>query len=188
MVEFNYGQKRTEAQAAATVASYVEPRGCFMQFVNNRWGWQSFSITGDTPCAHYVSHQLGLTTDSSASCRLKYIIRVSDLVDRLDSVELEDVQVGDVWARLKGERRSGGTAEPTSHCGRVIRVNDDADVPVITIKHCSSGQRRVAENDWASYFGRGGKFYRLQAEDDLPEAHINLRRFRVGLPLQGPMT
>lgn len=58
---FDYGVKRTAEEAEAEVDSYVEPRACFIMYVNNRFGWQAFSTTGDTPCAHYVSHILGLT-------------------------------------------------------------------------------------------------------------------------------
>ena len=47
---FNYGKRRTAAEASAEVDSYVQPRDCFIWYIDNKWGWQSFSATGDTPC------------------------------------------------------------------------------------------------------------------------------------------
>jgi len=185
---YNYGKKRTLQEAQSDTDSYVEPRECFIWFVNNQWGWQSFSSTGDTPCAHYVSHQLGLTTTSSTACRNKYVVRVSDLVARLNPVPLAEVEVGDVWARLKNEARAGGGKEPSSHCGLVLKVDRSGSTPVITIKHCSSGQKKVAENDWTKHFGGGGKFYRLPKNEVSPEAHANLRRFERGFAYQLPFS
>ena len=49
------------------------------------------------------------------------------------------------------------------HTGLVIRVTPAAQAggqPAITIRHDSSGQGRVAENDFATYFHGHGAFYR----------------------------
>jgi hypothetical protein len=190
MAEFNYGTKRTEAQAIAETDDYVEPHDCFISYINNRWGWQSFSTTGDTPCAHYVSHQLGLKAARGATCKLGYLVRVDDVVGRLGAaIDPAAVAVGDVWARRKGEARERGGKEPTSHCGMVLKVDhDDSGGVTITIKHCSSGQQKVATDDWATKFASGGKFYRLPAKEANAEMHANLHRFAKGFAYRKPFT
>jgi hypothetical protein len=50
------------------------------------------------------------------------------------------------------------------HCGIVRKVEPSKDAakdpnPKIEIEHCSSGQGKVATNDWAQYFKSAGKFY-----------------------------
>lgn len=190
----NYGKKRSLEEAADAVDDYVEPRDCFVWYINNQWGWQSFSATGDTPCAHYVAHQIGLSARSGVRCRLNYIVRVSDLVRRLgDPIAAIDAKPGDVWARQKGTRRSGGGNEPTSHCGMVVSADTTAGAqPKITIKHCSSGQRRVAVDDWGKRFGAGGYFYRVPAREVTVEFQRNLQRlvrgFAYELPHLGRLT
>jgi hypothetical protein len=182
-MEFNYGTKRTAAEAAKEVDAYVEPRECFIWHINSKWGFQSFSATGDTPCAHYVAHQLELKATNGVRCHLGYPVRVSDLVSRLgDPISIDEVKAGDVWARLKGANRGGGGNEPTSHCGMVRGVvrTEDGKPPVITIRHCSSGQRKVADDDWAKRFGSGGQFYRLPSRDASAAAHANLQRLVKG--------
>jgi hypothetical protein len=160
--EYDYGRKRTLAEAEQRVHSYVSPRECFVVFVNSKFGWQAYSETGDTPCAHYVSHEVGLTQKKGVRCRKDYLCRVKDVVARLgDPIAVADVKEGDVWARLKGESGAGGDTEPSSHCGMVLKVERGAGKPVtITIRHNSSKQRKLTEDDWAGYFKSGGKFYR----------------------------
>jgi len=189
MTSFNYGQKRTAIEAAAETDSYVEPHDCFIWYINNKWGWQSFSTTGDTPCAHYVSHQLGLKATKGVTCKLGYLVRVEDVVARLgQSIDVGNVAIGDVWARLKGAPSSAGGNEPTSHCGMVIKVEQGARGAKITIKHCSSGQKKVAEDDWAKRFGGGGRFYRLPAKEASIESHANLHRFAKGFTYRKPFS
>jgi hypothetical protein len=174
-------------QAVKDVDSYIEPHDCFVWFMNSREGYAP--IPG-TPCAHYVSHQLGMTREhpSDQVCAEKYLIRVEDVVARLDKIEVGDVQVGDVWARLKHAVRTGGGKEPTTHCGLVSKVDTSGDTPKITIKHCSSGQKKVAENDWTQFFAGGGAFYRLPARAKNAEQHANLQRFRKGFGYRRPFT
>jgi len=66
----------------------------------------------------------------------------------------DDVQAGDIWADYPH----------LGHCGLVVRIFDDTvgnkKVKRITIKHCSSGQGGVFENDFDIYFKGHGKFYR----------------------------
>lgn len=158
---FDYGRNRTLAEAQKRVHAYVDPRDCFVVYVNNTFGWQAYTETGDTPCAHYVAHKVDLTAKGT-TCRLGYLVRVKDVVARLgDPIDAKDVQEGDVWARLKGETGAGGDKEPTSHCGMVQSVTrTDNRPPTIVIRHCSSGQKKVADNDWAQYFKSGGRFYK----------------------------
>ena len=189
-MSFNYGKKRSAEDAAKEADGYVEPRECFIWYINNKWGWQSFSTTGDTPCAHYVAHQLGLTAIKGVTCKLGFLVRVDDLVARLGApIDVADVRVGDVWARLKGAARDGGGNEPTSHCGMVSRVEHQAAAkPVVTVKHCSSGQRKVAENDWTTHFGAGGRFYRLPSRESSVKANVNLQRFAKGFSYRPPFS
>ena len=49
--------KLTLKQAQAMVPAYVEPRDCFLEFANTAMGFRPLP---GTPCAHYVSHALGL--------------------------------------------------------------------------------------------------------------------------------
>lgn len=183
---FNYQLKRTVEQAIKEVDSYVEPRDCFITYIDNKWGYQSFSTTKDTPCAHYVSHQLGLK-GRGAVCHKGFLLRVSDLVGLLgDPIEPETVVAGDVWARLKGAHMTKGGKEPTSHCGMVESVSSDKTGLHIVIKHCSSGQRKVASNDWKQYFHSGGAFYRLPDRLKTAQAHANLQRFVKGFAFTDP--
>jgi hypothetical protein len=157
-------------------------------YISNQYGYQAFSRTGDTPCAHYVAHQLGLTASRGVRCHLDYLVRVTDVVGRLgDPIEADQVRPGDVWARLKGAKRSGGGNEPTSHCGMVVKVEPVAGGrPKITIRHCSSGQRKVAEDDWAKRFGAGGYFYRLPAKEQTAASHANVQRVIRGFDYRAP--
>jgi hypothetical protein len=188
-----YDVKRTLAQAQAEVDSYIEPRACFVLYTGNRWGWQAYSyFSANTPCAHYVSHLLEMKATTGTVCQRNYLIRVRDVVERLgEAIETAEVKVGDVWARLKGAKNSGGGLEPTSHCGMVSKVTLDDDGQTITIKHCSSGQQMVAENDWATHFRRSGYFYRPPQAMKSVTTEVNLDRLTRGFeyrPLRlGPL-
>lgn len=57
----------------------------------------------------------------------------------------------------------------------------------MSIKHCSSGQRRVAEDDWSRYFGAGGQFYRLPSRERKPETAMNLEDLVRGFGYRGPL-
>jgi hypothetical protein len=64
------------------------------------------------------------------------------------------VVVGNVWVNDKQD-----------HCGIVSKVDPPKNPtkdpnPDIEIQNCSSGQGKVAKNDWATYFKCGGKFYK----------------------------
>jgi hypothetical protein len=144
-------------------------------------------LTG-TPCAHYVAHQIGLkgTSPKDATCNEKFIVRVTDLIARLGApIDPSEVQVGDVWAVHQHGNRSQGK-DPASHCGMVFSVDRSSGTTAITIRHCSSGQKKVATNDWETYFHSSGAFYRVPAREASASSHANLSRFRKGFAYQAP--
>lgn len=138
--------------AVASVDGHVEPKRCFVTYQGgDRWT----AITG-TGCAHWVAHQKNINDNSQEHCLEGCKVRVPDLVRtrvRLTS-DLNQVQAGDIW-----------TNSAQTHCGIVIGVKKNATVqnptakPTITIQHDSSGQGKVATNDFA-FFGSQGGFYR----------------------------
>lgn len=178
--------KKTKEAAQEEVPSYIQPATCFIKYMNNARGWEQ--IIG-TPCAHYVSHILGVKASHALGgygCDEGNELRVRALLAQLSEIDAASVAVNDVWGRLKGDTNaSKKTTEPTDHCGIVYSVEDLADgTRKIGIRHNSSGQRKVAENDW-SYFGNGGKFYRLQSTTPAaPGAALNMVRSRFGIPIK----
>ncbi len=136
--------------ARGRVSRHVEPKDCFIWYVSND-NWQPIAGTG---CAHWVSHQLDVHTGGAGACCLSgFTYRVPVLVDTLTPVQdISQVMVNNVWA-----------SPSLDHTGIVIQVTPPAkagDRPAITIRHDSSGQGRVAENDFATYFHGHGSFYR----------------------------
>ena len=178
--------KKTKQAAQKEVPSYIQPATCFIVYMNNASGWEP--LTG-TPCAHYVSHILGIKASHALGgygCDDGYELRVRALLAQLSEIGTVSVAVNDVWGRLKGDTNaSKKSSEPTDHCGIVYSVEDLADgTRSISIRHNSSGQKKVAENDW-SYFGNGGKFYRLQSTTPVtPGTALNMVRSRFGLPIK----
>jgi hypothetical protein len=136
--------------ARGRVDRHVEPKDCFIWYVSND-NWQPITGTG---CAHWVSHQLNVRAGGDGACCLAgFTYRVPALVhSRAPVGSISNVRVNDIWA------------SPTlDHTGLVIRVFPPVQVggnPTITIRHDSSGQGRVAENDFATYFHGHGSFYR----------------------------
>lgn len=136
--------------ARGRVDRHVEPKDCFIWYVSND-NWQPITGTG---CAHWVSHQRGVHAGGTGDCCLAgFTYRVPILVhSRTRVASISQVRVNDIWA------------SPTlDHTGLVIRVGPPAHAggaPVITIRHDSSRQGRVAENDFATYFHGHGSFYR----------------------------
>ncbi len=136
--------------ARGRVNGHVEPKDCFIWYVSND-NWQPITGTG---CAHWVSHQLNVRAGGAGACCLAgFTYRVPILVHTRRPVSsVQDVMVNDIWA------------SPTlDHTGLVIRVTPPARTggqSAITIRHDSSGQGRVAENDFATYFHGHGAFYR----------------------------
>jgi len=136
--------------ARGRVDGHVEPKECFVWYVSND-NWQPIAGTG---CAHWVSHQLNIHAGGADACCLSgFTYRVTTLVySRTRVPDISTVRVNDIWA-----------SPANDHTGIVIRVVPPAQAggcPTITIRHDSSGQGRVAENDFARYFHGRGTFYR----------------------------
>jgi hypothetical protein len=145
---------QTEKDAIKKVDKHVEPKNCFIWFMDSKRGYEPIPGTG---CAHWIAHEKGWNNgkESSNGCKEKYLIRVKDVVKKSGSeVAVEDVCPGNVWVNDKQD-----------HCGIVRKVEPSKDPakdpnPKIEIEHCSSGQGKVAKNDWATHFKAGGKFYK----------------------------
>ena len=145
-------KKSTKSEAVARVDAHVFPKPCFVWYVNNQKGWSPIPGTG---CAHYVSHQLGIKGVKRA-CDAGYLFRVPDVVAGLVQVKNSEVQVGDIWTNLK-----------VDHTGLVVEVKPDpknSKLKQIVIEHCSSRQRGVVRNDWKTFFGGQGNFFRPRNE------------------------
>ena len=132
---------------------HVEPKECFVSYTGGTLGWKSIPGTG---CAHWVAHQLGITAPHINICALGYQFRVPDIISgarKIDRQE-EKVEINDIWANSN-----------QNHCGLVSNIEDvktgEKVIQKITIKHCSSNQGMVAENDFNSHFNGDGNFYRL---------------------------
>lgn len=168
---------KSKEEAQQEVPDYVEPGSCFITYIGTKAGYSTIS---GTPCAHFVSHRLEIKK-RHAGCDLGYEVRVRDLLLSLKEISVTEVQVGDVWARLKGSG-TGAHKEPSDHCGLVAAVENKGGKMTIAIQHDSSGQRLLATNDWADYFHSGGKFYRPQRSVEPPKAALNRARAAGGLP------
>jgi len=137
------------------VDRHVEPKDCFIWYVSND-NWQPITGTG---CAHWVAHQMNLHVGSAGDCCFSgFTYRVPVLVhSRRPVPDIQQVRVNDIWA-----------SPSLDHTGIVIQVTAQSSTkpgapppdPKITIRHDSSGQGRVAENDFATYFHGQGSFYR----------------------------
>lgn len=178
--------KKTLKEAQAEVPSYIEPSDCFVVYRNNALGWAPLE---GTPCAHYVAHILGIQASAALGgygCNSGCELRVKALLAQLEVIEVSSVVVNDVWGRLKGDVNSSTKgSEPTDHCGIVYSVETLPDgTRNFMIRHNSSGQKKVAENDWA-HFGKGGKFYRRPGTMPIgPATALNMTRSRFGLPIK----
>ena len=140
---------QTKKAAIAKVPSHVSPKACFVWFMDKHRGWEPIPGTG---CAHYVAHEIGLNTATYGrnGCLNGYHIRVPDLVRSLREIKPAEVKKGDVWANASKD-----------HTGIVSEVaRKDKKVVSVTIKHSSSRQHRIAEDDWKTHFQGGGTFYR----------------------------
>ena len=145
---------QSEADAVKKVSKHVEPKECFIWHMDNKKGYEPIPGTG---CAHWVAHKKNWNGGKPGSngCNKNFLIRVKDVKSKAGSaVEPADVQVGNVWVN-----------KDASHCGLVSKVSPSKDPkkdpnPAIEIEHCSSGQGKVAKNDWASHFKGEGTFHK----------------------------
>ena len=148
---------QSEKDAVKQVDKHVSPKECFVWFMDNKRGYEPIPGTG---CAHWVAHEKGWNSgkESSNGCKKNYLIRVKDIVSKSGSeVAVKDVVVGNVWWNGKDGK--------DGHCGIVSKVTPPKDPakdpnPTIEIENCSSGQGKVAKNDWATYLKGVGKFYK----------------------------
>jgi hypothetical protein len=138
------------AAARGRVHKHVEPKDCFIWYKSNN-NWQPIVGTG---CAHWVSHEMGIHAGSGGDrCLAGFTYRVKTLVSSRTRIpDISKVTANNIWA------------SPTlDHTGLILRVVPPAKPggpPKITIRHDSSGQGRVADNDFATYFKGKGTFYR----------------------------
>jgi hypothetical protein len=137
--------------AVGRVNSHVQPPDCFVWYVGGSQGWQPIPGTG---CAHWVAHQRNIRVASAGTnvCLEGHPIRVPTILQGKSEVALANVQVDDIWANSE-----------LSHTGLVIRVTEDRarrGMRNITIRHDSSRQGGVNDNDFATYFKGQGRFYR----------------------------
>jgi hypothetical protein len=136
--------------AQSAVDRHVEPKDCFIWYVRNN-DWEPITGTG---CAHWVAHQLNIRSGShSDQCLAGFTYRVPVLVGGHSQVpDIQHVRVNDIYVTPRRD-----------HTGLVVRVtpaHQAGGQPSITIRHDSSGQGRVAENDFASFFHGQGDFFR----------------------------
>jgi hypothetical protein len=138
------------AVARSSVDTHVEPKSCFVWYEGGAQGWQPIPGTG---CAHWVLHQLNHKTGAQgAMCLDGYSIRVSDVIFGRLLVDLADVKINDIYVTPK--------ADHTGLVSRVFPATTSSNQVHIMIRHDSSGQGKVAENEFATYFHGQGRFYR----------------------------
>jgi hypothetical protein len=133
--------------ARGRVDRHIRPQDCFIWYVSND-NWQPITGTG---CAHWVSHQLNINAGTADEhCLSGFTYRVRTLVfSRTRVLNISQVRVNDIW-----------TSPTYDHTGLVVRVTPAkaGGQPAITIRHDSSRQGGVAENDFATYFHGRGSF------------------------------
>lgn len=141
---------QTAIQAARTrVDRHVQPPSCFVWYEGGTQGWQPIPGTG---CAHWVAHQLGMRSTALANvCLEGFPIRVPTVIQGKTEVPRQNVQANDIWVSAS-----------LDHTGLVARVTpaQGGQPNTIVIRHDSSRQGGVFENDFATYFHGHGRFYR----------------------------
>jgi hypothetical protein len=148
----NYcSQCRTDiATARNSVEAHVEPKSCFVWYESGAEGWHPIPGTG---CAHWVLHQLNRKTGAHGdTCLDGYSIRVKDVIFGRKLIDVVDVKINDIYVTPK--------ADHTGLVSQVITAATPSVAARIVIKHDSSGQGKVAENEFATYFHGKGRFYR----------------------------
>jgi hypothetical protein len=133
---------QSKEDAQAKVDGHVEPKPCFVWFEGNAKGWGPMPGTG---CAHWISHQLGITR--GLGCDLGKSVRVRDVIKGMDPVVLAKVEVGDIWR----------STQVASHAGIVREtIEGDTDrVVAVVVEHDSVRQKGVVTERMTT-----GKFFR----------------------------
>ena len=130
--------------AVVKVDVHVEPKECFVTFKGGDV-WDKMPGTG---CAHWIAHQKNWSGGGTIRCLDEKKVKVSELVAGLATIARASVAKGDIWVQAD-----------LGHCGLVINVS--AGSPnTITIRHDSSDQGGVVENDFDGHFGGRGSFKR----------------------------
>jgi hypothetical protein len=130
--------------AVAAVDQHVEPKACFIVYRGSDT-WEPITGTG---CAHWVSHQLGVSQGTnSEKCLADRTIRVPTLIAGRTTVARSNVNLNDIYV-----------TPPEDHCGLVVAVTTAG--AKITIRHDSSAQGGVRTNDFDDYFKGNGSFRR----------------------------
>jgi hypothetical protein len=138
------------SSAYALVDERVMPRDCFIVYAGNE-RWQALEGTG---CAHWVAHQLNIREGASCEqCLAGYTCRVNTLVFGRERVlDIALVRAHDIYVTPNWD-----------HVGLVSRVTMShrvGSVPSIFIRHVTSLQGQIAENEFATHFYSCGYFYR----------------------------
>lgn len=136
--------------ARGRVDRHVEPKDCFVWYRASN-DWQPITGTG---CAHWVAHQLSIRTGSASErCLAGRTYRVRSLIAaRIQVPDISQVRLNDIYV-----------TPAVDHTGLVVRLTPATRrgaPPSIRIRHDSSRQGGVAENDFATYFHGRGSFYR----------------------------
>ncbi len=132
--------------AGTKVDKHVIPRECFVTYKSGDT-WAAIDGTG---CAHWVAHQRNVSKSSNL-CSADCTLRVPDLIMNTSSIARAGVSLNDIWAN-----------NARNHCGLVVKVEPLRGTPPnkITIRHDSSEQGGVFENDFDTYFKGAGTFHR----------------------------
>jgi hypothetical protein len=138
------------AKARQLVDRHVAPRDCFILYEGNG-AWQPVEATG---CAHWVAHQLNIHGGHpNEQCLAGYTCKVNTIMTgRQRVLDITLVQVNDIYVTPNME-----------HVGLVCRVTASLrtkSAPSIFIRHATSLQGRIAENEFATHFDSCGHFYR----------------------------
>jgi hypothetical protein len=137
--------------ARVRVDRHVEPKDCFVWFEGGARGWQPIPGTG---CAHWLAHQRNFrSARASNACLEGFPIRVASVIEGKTQVNaLANVRVDDIYVTPSRD-----------HTGLVFKIEPGArptDPPRIFIRHDSSAQGGVHENEFATYFNGQGNFFR----------------------------
>ncbi len=136
-----------QQQAEKLLSNDIEPRKCFVWYIGGNV-WRAIQGTG---CAHWVAHEKNITKGAPIhKCLAGCTLKVSDLILGKIKVPLDKVVVGQIYVN-----------PGVTHCGIVSKITKLPGKPdKIEIQHSSSRQKKVAKNDYATYFGGKGTFYK----------------------------
>ncbi len=136
-----------QQQAEKLLPNDIEPRKCFVWYKGGNV-WAPIKGTG---CAHWVAHKKSITKGAQIhKCLAGCTLKVRDLIIGRTKVTLDKVAVGHIYVDSK-----------VKHCGMVSKITKLSGKPdKIEIQHSSSRQKKVAKNDYATYFGGKGTFYK----------------------------